>query len=308
VRHSPPPAGAQSDAGEALRQLVVDAATEKIALKAARQAERVKAKAARHVEALDRLAAHLEAIEVWTRMEPGRRQPRFNREEIAATAVWIADNEGFDALSMRRIAAELGAGTMTLYHYVRTKDELLALVMDAVMGEVVLPTGESLPDDWREAMTTIAHRSREALRRHPWVLDIADDPAVGPNSVRHFDQSLRALAALDVDLATKLDIISVVDEYVFGYCFQQRTAFQADAAADDEQVLTYVSDLVAGGGYPELERLLASEGASVVWAQVLAHLHDPDRFQRNLARVLDGIERDLSSPLPSSPPGPRSDR
>jgi AcrR family transcriptional regulator len=288
--------------------MVVDAATEKIALEAARQAERVKAKAARHVEALDRLAAHLEAIEVWTRMEPGRRQPRFSREEIAATAVWIADNEGFDALSMRRIAAELDAGTMTLYHYVRTKDELLALVIDAVMGEVIVPSGESLPEGWREAVTTIAHRTREALRRHPWVLDIADDPAVGPNSVRHFDQSLRALAALDVDLATKLDIISVVDEYVFGYCFQQRTAFQSDASAAAEQVVSYVSELVAGGGYPELERLLATEGAAAVWGQVLAHLHDPDRFQRNLSRILDGIEGDLGSPVPSSPPGPRSDR
>ena len=51
----------------------------------------------------------------------------------------IADAEGFDAVSMRRIAAELDAGTMTLYHYVRTKDELLTLVIDAVMGEVVVP-------------------------------------------------------------------------------------------------------------------------------------------------------------------------
>ena len=62
----------------------------------------------------------------------------------------IADAEGFDALSMRRLAAELDAGTMTLYHYVRTKDELLTLVVDAVMGEVVVPADERLPDDWRD--------------------------------------------------------------------------------------------------------------------------------------------------------------
>ena len=57
----------------------------------------------------------------------------------------IADAEGFDALSMRRLAAELDAGTMTLYHYVRTKDELLALVNDAVMGEVVVPPASCRP-------------------------------------------------------------------------------------------------------------------------------------------------------------------
>ena len=63
----------------------------------------------------------------------------------------IADAEGFDAVSMRRIATELDAGTMTLYHYVRTKDELLTLVIDAVMGEVVIPDDEPMPDDWRAA-------------------------------------------------------------------------------------------------------------------------------------------------------------
>ena len=91
---------------------------------------------------------------------------------------------------MRRIAAELGAGTMTLYHYVRTKDELLTLVSDAVMGEVVVPDDERCPTNWRDAIVMLAERSRAALQRHPWILDITDDPAIGPNSVRHFDQSL----------------------------------------------------------------------------------------------------------------------
>ena len=78
------------------------------------------------------IAAH----DVWTRPEPGARRTKFTREEIAAAAVKIADEEGFDALSMRRLAAELDAGTMTLYHYIRTKDELLAIVNDSVMGEL----------------------------------------------------------------------------------------------------------------------------------------------------------------------------
>jgi AcrR family transcriptional regulator len=194
---------------------------------------------------------------------------------------------------MRRIAAELDAGTMTLYHYVRTKDELLALVTDAVMAEVILPAGESLPQDWREAMTVIARRSRDALRRHPWILDIADDPAIGPNSVRHFDQSMQAVAALDVDLATKLDIITVVDEYVFGYCLHERTALQDDASAAEQEMVAYVSELVARGGYAELERLIEREGAARLWSRIVAHSHDPDRFDRNLRRILDGIDHDL---------------
>ena len=116
----------------------------------------------------------------------------------------IADAEGFAAVSMRRIATELDAGTMTLYHYVRTKDELLTLVVDAVMGEVVIPATEPIPTDWRAALTMVAERTRAALERHPWILDITDDPAVGPNSVRHFDQSLQAVASLNLPLTDKL--------------------------------------------------------------------------------------------------------
>ena len=90
---------------------------------------------------------------LWTRPEPGQPQAAVHpRASIAQAAIRIADAEGFDALSMRRLAAELDAGTMTLYHYVRTKDELLTLVNDAVMGEVILPEGDELPTDWREAI------------------------------------------------------------------------------------------------------------------------------------------------------------
>src|ERR1700749_1700255 len=85
---------------------------------------------------------------IWVRPAPGQRKPTLSRERIAATALQIADAEGFEAVSMRRIASELGAGTMTLYHYVKTKDELIALVGDTIMGELVIGADE-LPDGWR---------------------------------------------------------------------------------------------------------------------------------------------------------------
>ena len=90
---------------------------------------------------------------MWTRQVPSPRKPRFTREELAAAAIRIADAEGFAAVSMRRIAADLDSGTMTLYHYVKTKDELLSLVVDEVMGEVVVPDAVPFPTDWRDAMT-----------------------------------------------------------------------------------------------------------------------------------------------------------
>src|SRR5215813_14334865 len=94
---------------------------------------------------------------IWTRPEPGTRRPKFTREQIASTALAIADAEGFAAVSMRRIAGELGSGTMTLYYYVRTKDELIALMDDAIMGELIIPEDE-LPEGWREGLAELARR------------------------------------------------------------------------------------------------------------------------------------------------------
>jgi AcrR family transcriptional regulator len=290
----PPRAAAEAEFSEALRQFVVDTVTEKIAEKAQRQADKIAHKAAHHAEHFDRLNERLDALDVWTRIEPGRRRPRFTREEIATVALRIADAEGLEAVSMRRIAAELGAGTMTLYHYVRTKDELLALVMDAVMSEVVVPADAPLPDDWRGAISIIARRSRDAFRRHPWILDIADDPAIGPNSVRHFDQSVQAVASLPGAFVDKLDVITAVDEYVLGFCIHERSDFHNGSGDNENEMIAYVDELVATGDYPALAEMIRGVGIESLWAKMQDHANDPTRFDRNLARILDGIEQDLS--------------
>ena len=272
---------------EKVNQAVADKLNEQVA-----RHEQMAAKAAKRAAALDHLASHLGALEVWMRSEPRGRRPRFTRDDLAAAAVHIADTEGFGGLSMRRLAAELDAGTMTLYHYVRTKDELLTLVTDAVMGEVVVPPDEPLPDDWRAAVTVLANRSRAALQRHPWILDIADDPPIGPNSVRHFDQTLEAVSSLDVDLNTKLDIVSAVDEYVFGFCMMERNNLQGAPEAD-EFMVDYVGGLLSTGTYPQLAKMAEEIGLAEGWARIEAHFRDPDRFDRNLARLLAGVEQAL---------------
>jgi len=275
----------RSSANAQERAIALERASDKIAKKAAK-------KAALKAETLDRLAAHLGALDVWTRVEPAARRPRFTRDDIITAATSIADREGFDAVSMRRIATELDAGTMTLYHYVRTKDELLTLVIDAVMAEVVIADDE-MPAHWREALTLLANRSRAALERHPWILDITDDPAIGPNSVQHFDQSLQAVASLAIDLSEKLDIVAAVDEYVFGYCLQQRNNVHPDDTGFDAEMVTYVRGLLKTGRYPHLAALADDLGLEQAWGRIEAHLRDQGRFARNLDRLLDGIEAGL---------------
>jgi AcrR family transcriptional regulator len=255
--------------------------------------ERMAKRSAEQAAKLDRLASYLGALDVWTRIEPGGRKPRFSRDEIAEVAIRIADEEGLDALSMRHLASELGAGTMTLYHYVRTKDELMTLVNDAVMGEVVVPADESLPAHWRDAVSVIAHRSRAVMQRHPWVLDIADDPPFGPNGVRHFDQSLEAVASLDIDLRGRLDIVAMVDEYVFGHCLYERNNADDGGELFPDPMKEYVRSLLETGDYPQIQALADELGLDETWEQIGAHLRDPGRFERGLQRVLDGIEAGL---------------
>lgn len=283
-----------SPTGEVVRQLVLDKATEKINAKISKQAEKVAAKSAKHAETLDRLAAHLETIDVWTRTDRGMRKPRFNRSEIAAAAIRIADAEGFEAVSMRRLAAELDAGTMTLYHYVRTKDELLTLIVDAFLGEVVIPPGQRLPRDWHAAITLIARRTRDALRRHPWILDITDDPNISPNAIRHFDQSWHALSSLVAGLEDKFDLITAVDEYVFGFCLHERNNLAGDA--NDAEMLEYLRSLMLDDEYPALAGMISEYGLEPLWTRIHTHARGAGRFDRNLARLLAGFEASLRGP------------
>ena len=274
---------------------ITDTAARK-AGKLSQTATKMSAKAAHlaeHAERLDRLAAHLDALELWTRSSPGSRQPRFTRQHIAEAAVRIADAEGFAAVSMRRLAAELDAGTMTLYHYVRTKDELLTLVFDAVMGEVVIPEGQSMPEDWRDAITLIAHRSLASIRRHPWMLDINDDPGIGPNSVRHFDQTMQAVSKLGGTFEQQLDLAFSVDEFVFGFSLQERNNFEHDEPGTDQQIIAYVESLLESGNYPALQSMADEIGADEVWHRIHAHGRDAGRFDRTLRRLLDGFAHDV---------------
>ena len=249
------------------------------------------AKATLKAMAYDRAAEHLGALDLWTRPAPITRRPRFSRDEIAITAIRIADTEGFAAVSMRRIATELDAGTMTLYHYVRTKDELLTLVVDAFLGEVVLPPDQRLPRDWRVAITLIGRRTRDALRRHPWILDITDDPSIGPNAMRHFDQSWQALATLRAGFDDKLDLITVVDEYVFGYCLHERNNLKDEV--DDTEMAEYIGALLIDDEYPALTGMVSDMGLSQLWSKIDRHARDAGRFDRNLSRLLAGFEASL---------------
>jgi AcrR family transcriptional regulator len=234
---------------------------------------------------------------IWARPGPGERKPAHTREQIAAAAMRIADTEGTDAVTMRRVATELGAGTMTLYHYVANKRELLALMDDAMMGELLVPDDE-LADDWREAMAQIARRSYAVFKRHPWLVEHLgdeDDPGPGgPNAMRHFEQSLKAAALAGLEDFDRMELVGFVDDYVFGHVMRAR-----EMAGDTEQseehiaaMLDYLEAELATGEYPHIAELAGDDvrGNFERFARIAA---DEARFERGLQRVLDGMDLDL---------------
>ena len=234
---------------------------------------------------------------IWSRPEPGSRKPRLSREEIAAVALALADAEGLEAVSMRRVASELGVGTMSLYYYVQTKDELLALMHDEMMGELLVPDDE-LPAEWRAALELIAHRSREAFRRHPWAIEGPPGP-LGPNAMRHFEQSLAAVDGLDADFATKFELITMVDDYVFGFALRElQDDFQRLQEGGGEQwgdaMAAYIDAQLATGSYPHMERIVDREGARAAIERLVELSGDQRRFERGIKRLLDGIALNLS--------------
>ncbi len=230
---------------------------------------------------------------IWARPEPGTRKARFSREQIAAAALAIADAEGFEAVSMRRIAAELGAGTMSLYRYISAKDDLVALLDDALMGESLIPDGE-LPADWREALAAIARQTRSAYLRHPWAVAALQGRAAGghegsfgPNAMRHFEQSLAALDGAPLGTAARLDLLTIVDDYVFGNVLRAGELQSRGAAAPDSErtaaTIEFLQGLIATGQFPRTAALAGDPAA--------AALADPAaleaRFEHGLALLLD---------------------
>jgi AcrR family transcriptional regulator len=230
---------------------------------------------------------------VWFRQEPASRRPAHTRADIARAAIEIADSEGFDAVSMRRVAQRLGAGTMTLYHYVRNKDELITLIGDLVMAEVVVPEGE-LSDHWRTALTQIATRSREAFAAHHWVFELmGGDGPPGPNGMRHFEQSLQAVASLGLDKKQTFEVIGQIDDYVFGYALREVQEAEEHERGWTPAMADFFKRELATGAYPLISGFFGGD-LDGSFELIVEFMSEEGRFDRGLSRLLDGIEAEFA--------------
>jgi AcrR family transcriptional regulator len=208
----------------------------------------------------------------------------------------IADTEGFEAVTMRRVATELNAGTMSLYHYVRSKEDLVALMDDALMAEALVPPGE-LPSGWRDALAAVARQTRTALAGHPWALSALQSAQFGPNAMRHFEQSLAAVAGTRLDPPAKFALLSLIDDYVVGNVLHATEAqTRRQTAERNPDVVTAGIEFglaqLRTGNFPHTSALVGDGDSRsrieespgpVMDDQGLAH-----QFEEGLQAVLDG--------------------
>ncbi|MEO3778667.1 TetR/AcrR family transcriptional regulator [Micromonospora sp. B11E3] len=206
---------------------------------------------------------------------------------IVDAAVRVADAEGLAAVSMGRVARELGAATMALYRYVGAKDELLTLMVDAAYGappRVAEPGGY-----WRDGLAGWARAERAALHRHPWILQVPiSGPPVTPHALAWMEQGLRCLAGTGLTEAEKMSVILLVTGYVRNEALLGVQIAEAARAAgrepgqimpDYRRLLTRLTD---PDRFPALHAVIA--------AGVLDRDDDPDdEFDFGLDRVLDGV-------------------
>ncbi|MFC7265494.1 TetR/AcrR family transcriptional regulator C-terminal domain-containing protein [Streptomyces lutosisoli] len=231
---------------------------------------------------------------VWNRPERAGKgpAPSRTRAEITAAAIAIADAEGIDALSMRRVAKELGTGTASLYRYLASKDDLLDLMLDAVAAEdggPPAPTG-----DWRGDLRTLAYRSRATIHRHPWMTSLAAGrPSLGPNSLDATEHALAALDPLGFDIDVMITVVDTLHAFVRGYAIgelAQQEAVRRSGVGNQEWMdahTPYLDKVVKAGRHPLLARVIRDAE--------LPHAADRAErgFELGLERLLDGWEANL---------------
>ena len=191
---------------------------------------------------------------LWGRRGPGRRGPRrgLSVEDIVAAAIRVADAEGLDAVSMARVASELGFTTMSLYRYVASKDELLQLMWNgsAQGAEDLKLQG----DGWRSRLRSWAIVQREMLDRHPWITQMPmATPPLAPNSLAFVERGLEALDGTGLRDDDKLRVIGLLSSYTLS---EARMANDAARAAAEAAAGTAAAP---GWSYEALLRELANE-------------------------------------------------
>jgi AcrR family transcriptional regulator len=184
-----------------------------------------------------------------TKKRTRKRRPPLDRERVLRAAIELADAGGIEVLSMRRLGQRLGVEAMSLYHHVADKDEVLAGIVDIIVGDIdVAAAGAS----WKEAMRRRAISMREAFARHPWALGLLESRRrLGPAALRYCESVLGVLRRAGFSRVKARRAFSVLDSYAYGYSIQEKNLPSSSAAKTNRAAEQFLRQLPASE-YPYL--------------------------------------------------------
>jgi AcrR family transcriptional regulator len=222
-------------------------------------------------------------------------KPELSVDRIVRAAIDVADAEGLQALSMRRVAERLGVGTMSLYTYVPGKPELFDVMLDTVYGETARP--QEVPGGWRGRLERIARENWALYLRHPWLLQVAASrPVLGPNVTAKYDYELSAVDGIGLTDLEMDSVITLIIGFVHGTARGAVEAAQAESRTGmtDEQWWAahapFFSRIADTSRFPVAARVGQAAGEAHQSAYSPEHA-----FEFGLRRVLDGIEALVNS-------------
>jgi AcrR family transcriptional regulator len=211
-----------------------------------------------------------------------RRTP-LSRDRILSAAVTLADEDGLESLSMRKLAQQFGVVPMALYKHVANKDDLVDGMVDVVFGEIDLPPSGT---DWKTAMRRRAMSARQILSRHRWAIGLTESRMKpGPTNLRHHDSVIRCLTEGGFSIEMAIHAYSALDSYIYGFALQEQQLPFENPGEVGEVAETMLSQFPSGD-YPYLVQTIAEVINKSGWQYV-------DEFEFGLDLILDGLERVL---------------
>jgi AcrR family transcriptional regulator len=213
-----------------------------------------------------------------------KRRRALTRERVLRAAISLADRDGIESLSMRKLGQKLGVEAMSLYNHVRNKVDMLDGMVDLVFSEIDLPASGV---DWRTAMRKRAISARQVLLRHPWAIGLMESRATpGPATLRHHDSVLGSLrtAGFSIDMAAHA--YSILDGYIYGFTLTELTlpfSNSGETARVAEIAETILEDF-RPGEYPHLAEMAVDRATKPGY-------NYGDEFEYGLDLILDGIKR-----------------
>ncbi|MEV4255971.1 TetR/AcrR family transcriptional regulator [Spirillospora sp. NPDC049652] len=217
-------------------------------------------------------------------------RPKLTPERIVGRAVEIADADGLEAVSIRRIAEDLGVSPMSIYTYVPGKAELLDAMTDRAVAEITPPADPAA--GWRERLVHVARENWRIYHAHPWLLQVATArPPLGPNLLDKYETELRAVEGIgltDVEMDSAVALVNGLAESTARTSVNRAQAERRTGLTDREwweATAPFLAERIDGSRYPLGSRV--GSASAEAYGSAVGPEH---AFEFGLARILDGIE------------------